>query len=113
MKVIDVYKQYFKGNCIYNEVQRNGVLVTLTSTSESGMIKYEVAISFFPHVDDEDYTISYDAYLSKEIYYDKGRRSKKKEQVFLEEVRNHANELATQLNGVIYWEEPLREAIYG
>lgn len=113
MKVIDVYKQYFKGNCIYNDVQRNGVLVTLTSTSDSGMIKYEVTISFFPHINEEDYAISYDAYLSKEIYYDKGRRSKKKEQVFLEEVRNHANELANQLNGIIYWEEPLREAILG
>ena len=97
----------------HNEVQRNGVLVTLTATSESGMIKYEVAITFFPHVNEEDYAISYDAYLRKELYYDKGRRSKKKEQVFLEEVRNHANELANQLNGVIYWEEPLREAIYG
>ena len=68
---------------------------------------------FFPHVDDEDYAISYDAYLSKEIYYDKGRRSKKKEQLFLQEVRNHADELATQLNGQIEWQSPLREAIYG
>ena len=39
MKVIDVYKQYFAADCIYNEVQRNGVVVTLTATSDCGMIK--------------------------------------------------------------------------
>ena len=113
MKVIDVYQQYFRGSCSYNEVQRNGVSVTLTATSESGMIKYEVGITFFPHINDEDYAISYDAYLSKEIYYEKGRRSKKKEEVFLEEIKNHANELASQLNGTIDWQSPLTNPIYG
>ena len=113
MKVIDVYKQYFKGNCIYNEIQRNGVLVVLTATSDSGTIKYEVGLTFFPHLDDEDYGISYDAYLSKEIYFNKGRRSKKKEEVFLKDIKKHADELANQLNGVIHWEEPLIEAIFG
>lgn len=113
MKQIDVYKQYFKGNCIYNNVQRNGVVVTLTATSDAGMICYDVQISFFPHVDEYDYAISYDACIQKNIYSDKGRRSKKKEVVYLEEIKIHADELATGLNGTICWNEPLREAIYG
>ena len=113
MKVIDVYKQYFRGNCIYNNVQRNGVIVTLTATSDQGMISYDVQISFFPHVDDFDYSISYDACLQKNIYSDKGRRSKKKEIVYLDKIRMHADELASSLNGIIYWDKPLIEAIYG
>ena len=113
MKVIDVYKQYFKGNCIYNDIQRNGVVITCTATSDQGYITYDVQISFFPHVDEEDYLISYDACIQKNIFYDKGRRSKKKEQVYLNEIKNHADELASNLNGIIYWDKPLREAIYG
>ena len=70
MKVIDVYKQYLSGECVYNEVERKGVVVTLTATSDSGNIMYEVGISFFPHRDEEDFGISYDAYASKEIYND-------------------------------------------
>ena len=54
MKVIDVYKQYFNGECVYNEVERKGVVVTLTATSDCGNIMYEVGISFFPHRDAED-----------------------------------------------------------
>ena len=41
MKVIDVYKQYLSGECVYNEVERKGVVVTLTATSDSGNIMYE------------------------------------------------------------------------
>ena len=88
MKVIDVYKQYLSGECVYNEVERKGVVVTLTATSDSGNIMYEVGISFFPHRDEEDFGISYDAYASKEIFNEKGRRSKKKETVFMEQVRH-------------------------
>ncbi len=36
MKVIDVYKQYFHGECVYNGVERKGAVVTLTATSDSG-----------------------------------------------------------------------------
>lgn len=51
MKVIDVYKQYLSGECVYNEVERKAVVVTLTATSDSGNIMYKVGISFFPHRD--------------------------------------------------------------
>ena len=113
MKVIDVYKQYISADCVYNDVQCNGVVVTLTATSDSGMIKYEVGLSFFPHRDPEDFAISYDAYVSKEIYNAKGRRSKKKEAVFMEQLREHADALAAELGGTIFWDKPLRDAQLG
>jgi len=112
MKVIDVYKQYFSADCMFNTVQRNGVVVTLTATSDSGMIKYEVGVSFFPHRDPEDFGISYDAYASREIYNAKGRRSKKKEAVFIEQLRTVADDAAAELSGRIFWEQPLVEAQY-
>ncbi|MBQ7864420.1 MAG: hypothetical protein IJ420_05120 [Lachnospiraceae bacterium] len=113
MKVIDVYKQYFAADCMFNTVQRNGVVVTLTATSDCGMIKYEVGLSFFPHNDAEDFGISYDAYVSKEIYNAKGRRSKKKEAVFMEQLRENADAAAEEIFGKIFWDKPLREAQYG
>ncbi len=54
MKVIDVYKQYFAADCLFNTVQRNGAVVALTATSDAGTVKYDVSVSFFPHVDAED-----------------------------------------------------------
>ena len=113
MKVIDVYKQYFNAECVYNEVERKGVVVTLTATSDSGNIMYEVGISFFPHRDEEDFGISYDAYASKEIYNAKGRRSKKRDAQMLEQVQEVADALASEMSGKIYWDKPLRDAIYG
>ena len=113
MKVIDVYKQYFNAECVYNEVERKGAVVTLTATSDSGNIMYEVGISFFPHRDAEDFGISYDAYASKEIFNEKGRRSKKRDALMLEQVKEVADALAEEMNGVIYWDKPLREAVYG
>ena len=113
MKVIDVYQQYFEADCMFNTIQRNGVSVTLTATSDCGMIKYEVCLSFFPHRDAEDFAVSYDAYAAMEIYNAKGRRSKKKEAVFMEQLRKYADEVAAELNGIIFWEKPLFEAQYG
>ena len=113
MKVIDVYKQYFAADCMFNTVQRNGVVVTLTATSDCGMIKYEVGLSFFPHNDAEDFGISYDAYVSKEIYNAKGRRSKNKEAVFMEQLRENADAAAEEIFGKIFWDKPLREVQYG
>lgn len=112
MKVVDVYKQYFKAFCLFNDIQRNAVSVTLTATSDQGMIQYEVTLSFFPHNTPDDFSISYDAYISKEIYHDKGRRSKKREVQFLSEIKIHANELAQSISAHINWEDPLIEARY-
>lgn len=103
MEVVDIYRQYFPAICNYNGIQRNAVLVTLTSTSDSGMIGYEVTVTFFPHKDAEDFCITYDAYASKQIYYAKGRRSKKREAMMLEVISQHANELAEQFQATIDW----------
>ena len=113
MKVINVYDQYFAGQCTFNGTLRRGVRVLLIATSEEGTIRYEAAVSFFPHADDEDYAVSYDAYCAKELYNAKGRRSKKREAALLERLRAEADALAQSLGGVIDWDEPLREARYG
>lgn len=113
MKVIDVYKQYFQAACVYNGVERRAAVVTLTATSDSGNISYEVGVSFFPHRDEEDYAVSYDAYAAKVIYAEKGRRSKKRDAAMLELLRGTADACAEQLNGTIDWEKPLREAQMG
>ena len=113
MKVIDVYRQYFSAQCVYNGVERKGALAVLTATSDSGTIQYEVTLTFFPHIDPEDFAVSYDACVTKTIYQAKGRRSKKREAQFLAEFRAHADELAARIAGVIFWEQPLREAQFG
>ena len=114
MKVIDVYEQYFKADCMFNTVQRNGAVVKLTATSDAGMIKYDACVSFFPHEDDEDFRISYDAYAEETLYEAKGRRSKKREQEeLLPALRAHADKLAEGLGGSIDWDSPLIEARLG
>lgn len=113
MKVIDVYRQYFEAEATYNDVARHAALVTLTATSDNGTIKYEAGVSFFPHNDPTDFSVSYDAYLSKELYSGNGRRSKKREAILLETFRAEADELSETINGKIFWERPLREAAFG
>lgn len=110
MKVIDVYSQYFAGDCVFNEVARHGAEVKLTATSDSGHITYEISANFFPHRDETDYAISYDAYASAVVYDAPGRRSRKREKALLAELRGHADALAASLHGTIFWERPLREA---
>ena len=110
MKTMDVYKQYFSAACTFNGVERRGASVWLTAESDSGTIRYEVGVSFFPHRDDEDFAISYDACALKELVKAEGRRSKKKDQQYLEQVRGAADEIAASMHGVIYWDKPIREA---
>ena len=110
MDPINVYTQYFEGEAVYNDVPRHGVAVWLIASSEGGVIRYEVALSFFPHNDEEDFAISYDAYLSKVIYEAPGRRSKKKEETFMESLREEADLLASTIGGTIFWDSPLIEA---
>ena len=81
--------------------------------SEEGRIKYEVAVSFFPHVSEDDFAVSYDAYFSKVVFEAKGRRSKKREQQLMETIQNEANSLADDANGKIFWDKPLIEARRG
>lgn len=110
---INVYEQYFKADAVYSGVSRRGVRVALTSDSGSGMIRYEVSVSFFPHADESDFAVSYDAYASAAVYEGKGRRSKKREQSLLEDLRPVADELAASLQGTVFWDEPLIEPRFG
>ena len=113
MKNVDVYKQYFGAACTHNGVERRGALVWLNAESESGTIRYEVGVSFFPHRDPEDFAVSYDACVLKELIRTQGRRSKKRDTQYLEQVRPAAEELAASLGATIHWDSPLTEAEYG
>ena len=113
MKVIDVFKQYISAQCMYSGVERKAAVVTLTATSDSGMITYEVGVSFFPHRDETDFAVSYDAAASKVIFSDKGRRSKKRDAEMLGMLRETADGCAAELDGIIFWDKPLREAQMG
>lgn len=112
MKVIDIYMQYFAADCVFNEIPRHAAVVKLTSTSDEGVITYEVSVSFFPFNDPEDFVISYDAFFSKILSQEKGRRTKKKDELYLSMVQETANELAQSADGSIDWEKPLIPARY-
>ncbi|MBO5800474.1 MAG: hypothetical protein J6R41_10705 [Paludibacteraceae bacterium] len=110
MATINVYECYYKASLVVNGDERQGALVMLISTSEEGQIRYEAAVTFFPHRNDEDYAISYDAYFSKVLYEAKGRRSKKREAALLQELQQHIDEIADNAGGKVFWNSPLREA---
>ncbi len=112
MKVIDVYQQYFAAECVYQGVERRGVSVKLTAVSEEGTIRYEVSVSFFPHLTPEDFSVSYDAYAQQTLFAEQGRRSKKRDAEYLKKVPAAADALAEALGGTIAWDKPLREARY-
>ena len=109
MATINVYEQYFSADLVANGVPRHGALVMLVADSEAGNIKYEAAVTFFPHNDEEDYAVSYDAYLSKVLYEAKGRRSKKREQALMETFASEIDQLAETIGGKVLWKQPLRE----
>lgn len=110
MATINVFQRYFKAECLFNGKERHGVSVLLISDSENGNIKYEVAVNFFPHLTDDDFSITYDAYLGKIVNEASGRRSKKRERELLDGLRPVAEQLAAEMNGVIDWEHPLTSA---
>lgn len=110
---LNIYSQYFSAKLLFNDVPRRAAMVMFVCTSEAGNVQYEAAVTFFPHNDEEDYAVSYDAYFSKVIYEGIGRRSKKREQQLLAEFRDHIDELAQQAGGEVLGEQPLREARWG
>ena len=110
---LNIYEQYFSADLVFNEVPRHAAKVMLICTSEAGNVQYEAAVTFFPHNDEEDYAVSYDAYLSKVLYEGKGRRSKKREQQLLTDFRDQIDELAREAGGEVFWDQPLREANWG
>lgn len=113
MATINVYEQYFLAEGQFNGVDRKAVSVLLISDSCDGNIKYEVAVNFFPHRDEEDYAVSYDAYFSKVLYESSGRRSRKREASLLDTLREEADILASENGAVIFWDKPLIEARLG
>ena len=113
MATINVYERYYAAEAEFNGVPRHAALVMLVSDSEAGNVKYEVAVTFFPHNDEEDYAVSYDAYFSKVLYEAKGRRSKKREQTLMETFEQEIDQLAETIGGKVLWEQPLQEARVG
>ncbi len=106
--VVNVYEQYFAAEACFNEVRRQGAKVMLIADSEKGWIRYTAAVTFFPHVDEEDYAVSYDAYYEQVIHEGKGRRSRKKEEAFMEQLPQVIDELAAAHEARIFWDQPLR-----
>lgn len=113
MKTVDVYRQYFSAQCTFDGVERRAAAVWLTAESDSGIIRYEVGVTFFPHQNDEDFAISYDACVLKELLRTQGRRSKRRDEQYLAQVQTTADEIAASLKGIIHWDKPLRDAQYG
>lgn len=109
MSQIIVYEQYFSANLEFNGVSCHGALVMLVADSDAGNIKYEAAVTFFPHRDEEDFAVSYDAYLSKVLYEAKGRRSKKREEALLQTLTLEIDGMAETIGGKVLWKQPLRE----
>ena len=110
MAVINVYQQYFAASGTFNGVERHAASVLLISDSEEGRIRYEAAVSFFPHDDDEDFAVSYDAYFSKVLFEAPGRRSKKREEKLLQSLQEEIDGLASTVDAAVFWDQPLMEA---
>ena len=110
---VDVYRQSFSARATCGGVERRAALVALTADSSEGVLTYEVLVTFFPHRDEEDYAVSYDACASRRLFSARGRRSGKRERAFLEGLRPVADKLAGELGGEIFWDRPLRDASYG
>ena len=113
---INVYEQFFAAEGSFSGVERRGALVMLISDSEAGTIRYRVAVTFFPHRDEDDFAVSYDAFFEKEIYRAPGRRSKKREAALLDHLQEEIDALSAAAPvdpgtpaARIHWDRPLRE----
>ena len=108
---INVYEQYFEAEAVFEGVLRKAALVSLQSNSQAGFITYKATVTFFLHRDEEDYAVSYDAYFEKVLYEGKGRRSKKKEEIFLKEFRDRIDEIVPE-DAKVFWDRSLGDARY-
>lgn len=113
MSTVNAYEQYFAAECRANGAERHAALVALKAASGAGRIRYEVSVTFFPHNREDDFAVSYDAHDSALLYDGPGRRSKKREQVYIENIRTCIDRLAESAGGKVFWEKPLREARFG
>ena len=109
MKTTDIYQRYYEASGEYNGIKRRAASVKLTAETDNGMITYEVSVNFFPHTDEEDFAVSYDACYTDILYSGKGRRSKKKEEAYLKTLCETADALAKSVGGLIYWDKPLSD----
>ena len=110
---VNVYEQYFEADLVANGVLRRGALVMLIADSEAGHIRYEAAVTFFPHEEENDFAVSYDAYYSTVLFDGPGRRSKKREEKLLMGLPGEIDALAQAAGGEVHWDRPLREARRG
>ena len=102
---VNVYERYYAAKAEVNGVPRRGALVLLIAESGEGRIRYEAAVSFFPHREETDFSVSYDAVLCEAA----GRRSKKREEKLLAALPAEIDRLAAQEGGEVLWDRPLRE----
>ena len=70
-------------------------------------------MSFFPHRDEEDFAVSYDAYFKKELYRAAGRRSRKREAALIASLRDEIDGLAAAHGAAVIWSNPLTDARLG
>ena len=122
MDPVNIFEQYYAAEMTVNGRPRHAALVMLIASSEQGRISYEAAVSFFPHDDEEDYAVSYDAYFTRVLFEGKGRRSQKREKELLGNFRQVIDEIAenaekdetpgrtVQTPGKVCWDRPLRPA---
>lgn len=99
----DIFEAYYAASCVYNDVERRAASVKLTSDSEAGSITYTASVSFFPHAEEDDFAVSYDAYAECVLFQGKGRRSKKREAALLAELHGACDLLAESMGGTIDW----------
>lgn len=104
---IDIYEGYFKADYLFGGVERRAVKVALTCESGEGMVSYGVGLAFFPHVDEEDFAVGYDAFMERNVYMGKERRPRKREEEMLRNLSGICDDLARQESAAIYWDCPL------
>ena len=107
--VTNVYERYYRADAEFSGVRRNGALVMLISDSEAGSITYKAAVTFFPHRDEEDFAVSYDAYFEEVLFRGNGRRSRKTEAAYLEKLPERIDAIAAEHGAAVLWDEPLRD----
>ena len=113
MKCINVYERYFEAEGTFNGRARHAAKVMLIATSDEGTIKYDAAITFFPHDDPDDFSVSYDAYFEKNLFFAKGRRSKKRESGIMEDFFDIIDSLSAEHDAKVFFDKPLGEASFG